>query len=75
MFGDEIDEQLVHHIGHVFLVLQGDGFAVEQVFLPFRLRVPIDAASLVGQVGVEAEIRGGQTELRPFADRGGGITG
>jgi hypothetical protein len=71
---DEVDQMLVHQVGHVFFVAQGNGFAIDQIILGLNLGVPVNTATFVLQIVIKTKIASGQRQLAPFADHGAHIT-
>ena len=74
MLGDEVDEVFVHHIRHIFFVVELCRLTVDFVSFPFVLCVPVDSAPLEFQIIVEAELGGAEGQLAPFANTRRGVS-
>ena len=73
--GDEVDDEIVHHIGQLLFVLEDLLFSVQGVNSGFGLGVPLGAAALESEMFIETELGGSEGELAPFADGGGDVAG
>ena len=71
----EINQMVVHNIGHVFLIAKFLCLAIDDIFFSFFLRVPIDTASGELQIIVETKLCRIQRQLPPFTDCSCDISG
>ena len=69
VFFHELHKKFVHHVRHVFLVLQCQSLTVHEILSALLLGIPVNPAPLVGKVSFKSKIGGSESELGPFADR------